>query len=69
LSAFILVLEARVGHSGIQWLFRTARFSDMNLGLDHKSHELWISIHSDEKTFNHDAGTGIASTRTRASLS
>jgi hypothetical protein len=51
----ILVLEARVGQSGPQWLFGAARFSDMSLWLSHKSHEVWSSIRSDENTFNHDA--------------
>jgi hypothetical protein len=51
----ILVLEARKGQSGPQWLFGAARFSDMSLWLNHKSHEVWSAIRSNENTFNHDA--------------
>ncbi len=51
----ILVLEARVGQSGPQWLFGAARFSDMSLWLSHKNHEVWSAIRSDENTQNHDA--------------
>ena len=51
----ILVLEARVGQSGPQWLYGAARFSDMNLWLSHKNHEVWSAIRSEEDTQNHDA--------------
>ena len=51
----ILLLEARKSQSGHQWVFGAARFSDMNLWLNHKSREVWSSIRSDENTFNHDA--------------
>jgi hypothetical protein len=51
----ILVLEARMGKSGPDWLFGAARFSDMNLWLSHKNREVWTSIRSDENTFYHDA--------------
>jgi hypothetical protein len=51
----ILLLEARKSQSGHQWVFGSARFSDMNLWLNHKGKEVWSSIRSDENTFNHDA--------------
>jgi len=51
----ILLLEARKSQSGHQWVFGSARFSDMNLWLKHKGQEVWSSIRSDENTFNHDA--------------
>ena len=51
----ILLLEARKSPSGHQWVFGSARFSDMNLWLNHKGKEVWSSIRSEENTFNHDA--------------
>jgi hypothetical protein len=51
----ILVLEARKVKSDFMWVFGAARFSDMNLWLNHKNHEVWSSIRSDENTFYHDA--------------
>jgi hypothetical protein len=51
----ILMLEARKSESGSQWVFGAARFSDMNLWLNHKNKEVWSSIRSEENTFNHDA--------------
>jgi hypothetical protein len=54
----ILLLEARVAdrsRSEPQWVFGAARFSDMNLWLSHRNHEVWSSIRSEENTFNHDA--------------
>jgi hypothetical protein len=51
----ILLLEARKSQSAHQWVFGAARFSDMNLWLNHKGREVWSSIRSDENTFNHDA--------------
>jgi hypothetical protein len=51
----ILLLEARKSPSGHQWVSGAARFSDMNLWLNHKGQEVWKSIRSDENTFNHDA--------------
>jgi hypothetical protein len=51
----ILVLEARAGQVGPQWVFGAARFSDMSLWLNHKNREVWSSIRSDENTFYHDA--------------
>jgi hypothetical protein len=51
----ILLLEARKSQSGHQWVFGAARFSDMNLWLNHKDKEVWSSIRSDDNTFNHDA--------------
>jgi len=51
----ILVLEARAGQSGPEWVFGAARFSDMNLWLNYQNHEVWSAIRSDENTFYHDA--------------
>ena len=51
----ILVLEARKGGSGHQWVFGAARFSDMNLWLQHKGREVWSSIRDNDNTFYHDA--------------
>jgi hypothetical protein len=51
----ILMLEARKSESGSQWVFGAARFSDMNLWLNHKNKEVWSSIRSEENTFYHDA--------------
>ncbi len=52
----ILLIEARKSPSGgHQWVFGAARFSDMNLWLNHKGKEVWTSIRSEENTFNHDA--------------
>jgi hypothetical protein len=51
----VLVLEARASQSIRQWVFAAARFSDLNLWLSHKNHEVWSSIRSDENTFYHDA--------------
>ena len=51
----ILLLEARKSQASHQWVFGAARFSDMNLWLNHRGHEVWSSIRSDENTFNHDA--------------
>ena len=51
----ILLLEARVGQSGPQWLYGAARFSDMSLWLSHKNHEVWSALRSPESTRDHDA--------------
>jgi hypothetical protein len=51
----ILLLEARKSQSDHRWVFGSARFSDMNLWLNHQGKEVWSSIRSDENTFNHDA--------------
>jgi len=51
----ILLLEARKSQAGHRWVFGAARFSDMNLWLNHKGKEVWTSIRSDENTFYHDA--------------
>jgi len=51
----VLLIEARKSKSGHQWVYGAARFSDMNLYLNHKGKEVWSSIRSDENTFNHDA--------------
>jgi hypothetical protein len=51
----MLVLEARKTRSGHQWVSGAARFSDMDLWLQHKGQEVWSSIRSDENTFYHDA--------------
>jgi hypothetical protein len=51
----ILLLEADKSQSGYRWVFGAARFSDMNLWLNHKGQEVWSSIRSDENTFYHDA--------------
>jgi hypothetical protein len=51
----ILLLEARKSQSGSRWVFGSARFSDMNLWLNHKGQEVWSSIRSEENTFYHDA--------------
>jgi hypothetical protein len=51
----ILILEARKTESGPRWVYAAARFSDMNLWLNHKGQEVWSSIRSDENTFYHDA--------------
>ncbi len=51
----VLVLEARADEPGPRWVFGAARFSDMNLWLNHKEHEVWSSIRSETNTFNYDA--------------
>jgi hypothetical protein len=51
----ILMLEARRAPEGPRWLYAAARFSDMNLWLNHKGREVWTSIRSEENTFYHDA--------------
>jgi hypothetical protein len=51
----ILLLEARKTPEGGRWLFAGARFSDMNLWLEHKDQEVWSSIRGGENTFDHDA--------------
>jgi hypothetical protein len=51
----ILVLEARAGEPAPRWVFGAARFSDMNLWLNHKDQEVWSSIRSEVNTFNYDA--------------
>ena len=51
----ILILEARKTESGPRWVYAAARFSDMNLWLNHKGQEVWSSIRSEENTFYHDA--------------
>ena len=51
----LLVLEARKTAAGPAWVFGAARFSDMNLWLRHKQHEVWTSIRDAQNTFNHDA--------------
>ena len=51
----ILLLEARRGADGPRWMFAAARFSDMDLWLEHKNQEVWSSIRSEENRFEHDA--------------
>ena len=51
----ILVLEAKKTRSGQQWVFGAARFSDMNLWLQHKGQEVWSAIRDNENTFYNDA--------------
>jgi hypothetical protein len=51
----MLMLEARKGQSGHQWVYGAARFSDMNLWLKHKGQEAWSAIRCNENTFYHDA--------------
>ena len=51
----ILLLEARRGADGPHWVFAAARFSDMDLWLEHKNQEVWSSIRSEENRFEHDA--------------
>lgn len=51
----LLMLEARRTPEGPRWSYAAARFSDMNLWLNHKGREVWTSIRSEENTFYHDA--------------
>ena len=51
----LLLLEARQGADGPYWAFAAARFSDMNLWLEHKNQKVWSSIRSEENRFEHDA--------------
>jgi hypothetical protein len=51
----MLVLEARKEPAGPAWVYGAARFSDMNLWLQHKGKEVWKSIRDEQNTFYHDA--------------
>lgn len=53
----LLIEDRRDGTGGgPRWVFGAARFSDMNLWLNHKDREVWTSIRGGENTFHHDAG-------------
>ena len=65
----ILLLEARVGQSGPQWLYGAARFSDMSLWLSHKNHEVWSASVLQRAPAIMTRSTGIAFIKTDASLS
>ena len=51
----LLLIEARQRPDGPRWEFAAARFSDMDLWLTHKDHEVWTSIRGGQNTFDHDA--------------
>jgi hypothetical protein len=51
----VLLLEARKTSGNPTWVFGAARFSDMNLWLNHKDKEVWSSIRGPLNTFNNDA--------------
>ena len=50
----IIVLEARQTDKDPQWQFAVARFSDLNVYVEHKQTEVWKSVRGGDDIWDND---------------